>query len=164
RERVLTPAELGAIWRGLGDNRYGDIIRLLILTAQRREGIWGLRLSEIGFYRGLFVWPPSRSKNKPKDEVAMWPVGGNHLQRAVGANAKANGGGKGKANANLNDAGVFGERGFSGCWDTHKQSLDRRVALPQPWRLHDLRRTAATMMAEMGVAPWIVEAILNHVS
>jgi len=36
--------------------------------------------------------------------------------------------------------------------------------LPKPWRLHDLRRTAATMMAELGVLPHIVEAILNHVS
>lgn len=43
-------------------------------------------------------------------------------------------------------------------------ALDRRVGLAKPFRLHDLRRTAATMMAEMGVAPWIVEAILNHVS
>src|SRR5262249_20950266 len=102
--------------------------------------------------------------NKRQHELPMSPLVRTILQRAVGANAKANGGGKGKANANLNDAGVFGERGFSGCWDTHKQSLDRRVALPQPWRLHDLRLTAATMMAEMGVAPWIVEAILNHVS
>ena len=32
-----------------------------------------------------------------------------------------------------------------------------------PWRLHDLRRTAATGMAEIGVAPHIVEAALNHV-
>ena len=33
-----------------------------------------------------------------------------------------------------------------------------------PWRLHDLRRTAATGMAEIGVAPHIVEAALNHIS
>jgi integrase len=33
-----------------------------------------------------------------------------------------------------------------------------------PWRLHDLRRTAATGMAEIGIAPHIVEAALNHVS
>ena len=31
-----------------------------------------------------------------------------------------------------------------------------------PWRLHDLRRTAATGMAELGIAPHIIEAILNH--
>ena len=33
-----------------------------------------------------------------------------------------------------------------------------------PWRIHDLRRTAATGMAEIGIPPHIVEAVLNHVS
>ena len=33
-----------------------------------------------------------------------------------------------------------------------------------PWRLHDLRRTAATRMADLGVLPHIVEACINHVS
>jgi hypothetical protein len=76
-------------------------------------------------------------------------------------NGKLNGNGKSRGN----DVGVFGVNGFaSGGWYFQKVSLNRRVSLPEPWRLHDLRRTAATMMAEMGVAPWIVEAILNHVS
>ena len=34
----------------------------------------------------------------------------------------------------------------------------------EPWRLHDLRRTCATGMAEIGIAPHIVEAVLNHIS
>jgi hypothetical protein len=33
-----------------------------------------------------------------------------------------------------------------------------------PWRLHDMRRTAATRMADLGVLPHVVEAVLNHVS
>ena len=33
-----------------------------------------------------------------------------------------------------------------------------------PWILHDLRRTAATGMAELGIPPHIIEAVLNHVS
>ena len=33
-----------------------------------------------------------------------------------------------------------------------------------PWRWHDLRRSAATGMADLGVAPHVIEAILNHVS
>ena len=44
-------------------------------------------------------------------------------------------------------------------------ALDRRVGLAKPWRLHDLRRTAATIMADkLGVLPHIIEAVLNHVS
>jgi integrase len=65
-------------------------------------------------------------------------------------------------------------RGFSG-WSKAKVALDQRIvetrrladpeAQPLPWRLHDLRRTCATVMADrLGVTPYIVEAVLNHVS
>jgi integrase len=60
---------------------------------------------------------------------------------------------------------VFGEgavRGYSG-WSKSKIALDARVTLP-PWRLHDLRRTAATGLANLGVLPHVIEAVLNHVS
>ena len=58
------------------------------------------------------------------------------------------------------------ERGYSG-WSKSKNGLDQRImAKPLPdWRLHDLRRTAATVMADrLGVLPHIIEAVLNHVS
>ena len=45
-----------------------------------------------------------------------------------------------------------------------RQAADAEGAALQPWRLHDLRRTAATGMAGIGVAPHVVEAALNHVS
>ena len=66
-------------------------------------------------------------------------------------------------------------RGFSG-WSKSKGALDARIVAARkkkdaevkplaPWTVHDLRRTAATVMADqLGVLPHIVEAILNHVS
>ena len=59
-------------------------------------------------------------------------------------------------------------RGFSG-WSKAKTALDQRIeettqAKPIPWRLHDLRRTAATRMADLGVPPHVIEAVLNHIS
>src|SRR5262249_31322266 len=58
---------------------------------------------------------------------------------------------------------VFGRRWTN--WSAAKDKLDLRTkGTINPWRLHDLRRTAATMMAELGVLPHIIEAILNHVS
>jgi integrase len=61
-----------------------------------------------------------------------------------------------------------GKGGYSG-WSKAKAALDRRIseARAKPivtWRLHDLRRTAATGMAEAGIQPHIIEAVLNHVS
>jgi integrase len=56
----------------------------------------------------------------------------------------------------------IGNGGFSG-WSDAKAALDERIEIAE-WRLHDLRRTAATMMADRGVLPHIIETILNHVS
>ena len=55
----------------------------------------------------------------------------------------------------------FGGGGFSG-WSKSKASLD--VKLKEDWTLHDLRRTVATRMADIGVQPHVIEALLNHVS
>jgi len=56
-----------------------------------------------------------------------------------------------------------GEGGFSG-YSKAKQALDASAGLSEPWTLHDLRRTMATRMADLGVQPHAIEAILNHVS
>jgi integrase len=56
-----------------------------------------------------------------------------------------------------------GEGGFSG-WAKAKEALDESIPALNGWTVHDLRRTSATRMAEIGVAPHIVEAVLNHAS
>jgi integrase len=63
---------------------------------------------------------------------------------------------------------VFGDRaegtGF-GSWGRYKAALDLRLGNKvAPWRLHDLRRSVATGMADRGVFPHVIEAVLNHVS
>ena len=60
-------------------------------------------------------------------------------------------------------ATLFTENGTFGNWAKAKTALDQRVGIA-PWRLHDLRRTAATQMAEIGVLPHVIEQALNHVS
>jgi integrase len=42
--------------------------------------------------------------------------------------------------------------------------MNAKVNLPEPWTLHDLRRTCATRMADLGTAPHVIEQILNHQS
>lgn len=53
-----------------------------------------------------------------------------------------------------------GERSFSG-WTKAKRRLDELSGITN-WRLHDLRRTAATGMARAGVSPVVIERLLNH--
>jgi integrase len=62
RERVLTGDELRALWRALGDGRFADLIRLLLLTGQRRNEIGKLQWSEVDLARRMIVLPPERTK------------------------------------------------------------------------------------------------------
>ena len=144
---MLTPAELAQLWRGLGEGQFADIVRLLLLTGQRRNEIGGLRWSEIDLAANVIRLPPERTKNKRPHEVPLAPQAREIIERQRRRNDREF---------------LFGLTGFTG-WAEGKAALDRRLRLP-PWRLHDLRRTCATGLAEIGVLPHIIEAILNHVS
>jgi integrase len=161
RDRVLTQAELAEIWAALPQGDFGEIVRLLLLTGQRREEIGALKWTEIDLDRGLIVLPPGRTKNLRQHEVPLSAQARAIIERRP------------KRKGRDFIFGI-GEAGFSG-WSKSKERLDQalfakrkaadRRAKPLPsWRLHDLRRTAATQMAELGVLPHVVEQALNHVS
>lgn len=181
RERVLSEAELAEVWNELGvigqsnsvdvSHPYSDIVRLLILTGQRRQEIGALRWDEIDFDSDVIVLPPQRTKNNRQHELPLSPQAS-----AVLKSRKAKGlSGAIPISGKPQGAMVFGNGkvGFSG-WTEWKARLDAGIAAQRkeagaktmpPWRLHDLRRTAATLMAEkLGILPHIIEAVLNHVS
>jgi integrase len=158
RDRVLSEAELKAIWQALGEDHFGLVVRLLILTGQRRDEIAKLRWSEIDFDKALIVLPPARVKNNTRHELPISPQALAILCRLNAAAAtntpKLNGnGGRG------NDTRVFDNLG----WTPRKRKLDAAIALPH-WTLHDIRRSVATGLAELGVLPHIIECCLNHIS
>jgi integrase len=154
RERVLSDDELAAIWRACPDDNFGAIVRLLMLTAQRRDEVGGLLRSEVKLDKALWSLPPHRTKNGRAHEVPLSPSALEILARAA-------------ASSNRSVPFGYEERPFSG-WSSAKAALEKRLTeAGKPvadWRLHDLRRTAATRMADMGVLPHVLEAILNHVS
>jgi integrase len=167
RDRILSEDEIAQIWAALQPDQFGDIVRLLILSGQRRDEIGGLRWREIDFSRNVIVLPPVRTKNKREHTIPLSPLARAILERQPRRK---------NADSVPRDL-VFGhgQGGFSG-WSDCKVALDERVlaarqtsdpkAKPLPnWRLHDLRRTAATVMADrLGVLPHVIEAVLNHVS
>src|SRR5262249_48856445 len=71
RTRVLSEADLKAIWNGLDDDRYGAIVKLLVLTGLRREEIGGLRWDEIDLERELIHLPAERCKNKHAHDAPL---------------------------------------------------------------------------------------------
>jgi integrase len=145
RERVLTDRELAAIWNACDDSS-GRIVRLMILTACRRQEIGGLKWSEIDTDRGSVTIDAARTKNHRKLTLTLPPV----------------------ALAILASVSRRGEAVFSGddafqSWSALKARLDAASGV-SAWTLHDLRRTVATKMADLGVQPHIIEQILNHQS
>ena len=161
RERVLTEMELVEVWNACQDDDHGRIVRLLILTGQRRAEIGNLTWAEISFDKRQVELPESRTKNGRPHIVPL-----SDEATAVLSGAPR------RESRNL----VFGigSGGFSG-WSKSKSELDDRIirtrtahgikqAMPS-WTLHDLRRSFVTHVSECDLAqPHVVEAIVNHIS
>jgi integrase len=161
RERVLTETELSAIWWASGEDDYGRIVRLLLLTAQRRNEVGSMQWAELDTISGLWTLPGARTKNHREHLLPLVPAALALLPpRREGRDFLFGDGPRRSGDPH---------RGFSG-WSKSKAALDERIAeaLSEPlphWTVHDLRRSASTVMADrLGVLPHIVEAILNHVS
>ncbi len=172
RDRVLSDAEVAAIWRASGDGDHGQIVRLLLLTGQRRDEVGGMAWTEIDLAKALWSLPATRTKNHRPHSV---PLSAQALD--ILANVAR------RSGCPL----LFGKRAaaFSG-WSRSKNRLDGRIARNRaaerlgrplakgekpddadalaPWGLHDIRRTAVTGMVELGVQPHVVEALVNHYS
>jgi integrase len=152
RDRVLSDAEIAEIWAASGDDDYGKIIKLLLLTGARRQEIGGLRWSELDLDKGLWSLPKERAKNGralllPLPQVALDIIA--------------------TVPERVSRDHLFGARATSGFtyWGLRKSELDARLTgQVNPWKLHDLRRTCATRMADLGVQPHVIESILNHYS
>jgi integrase len=151
RDRVLTDAELKTIWKACSDSEFGAIIKLLILTGQRESEIGGLSWNEI--HDEQIMLPAERTKNKRTHVLPLSDAARTILEKF-------------RDEQRTHVFGLADTTGFNG-WGYAKRTLDARIAEGgKPlahWTLHDLRRTVATRMAELGVQPHIIEAVLNHV-
>jgi integrase len=148
RDRVLADAELVAVWNACGGDDHGRIVRLLICLPNRCAEIGGMRFSELDLDAGVWTLPAERSKNHRAHTVAL-PPAAIEIIKSVPQTSRDH---------------LFGDRakGFTS-WSRSKVSLDSRlVGKVRPWRLHDLRRSVATKMADIGVEPHVIEAALNH--
>jgi integrase len=149
RKRVLSHAELAAIWRACADDDYGRILRLLILFGSRRQEVGGMQWGEFKLDKGMWTLPAERSKNHRPHTITMPPAA-----RAIIDGIPRNG-----------SEFLFGKRGVGfTAWSAPKRDLDRRLGdIVAPWKVHDLRRTMATLMADdLHIEPHIIEAALNH--
>ncbi len=164
RARVLSDEEIRIIWPTLAKaGAFGTLVRTLLLTAQRRDEVARMSRKEIG-QDGIWTIPAERYKTKRPNHVPLSKA----VLEVVEAQPKVDGcdyvfassagtpfSGFGKSKAGLDRA-------------VHKAMQDRAEngaeVEPLPnWTLHDLRRTAKTLMVRAGVRPDISERVLGHV-
>lgn len=151
RERVLEMEELRAIWAASDDMGYpfGSLVKLLLLTAQRRAEIANLSRDWLLPEQQAFEVPASMYKtDRPQvvplsapalsivTEMPNWNAGG-YLLSTTG-----------------------GTRPISG-FSKAKARIDRLSGI-ENWTFHDLRRSAATHMARLGVPQEHIERVLGH--
>lgn len=170
RERVLTEDQLNLIWRAAGriGFPYGTVTKALMLTGQRKMEVGGVSYAEFGTRDNAPVWliPKERCKNKREQLLPVMPL----LADVFATPVKV----KGKSDFIFTNDGET----VVNAYDDAKKLIDATtLAILQEeagegveveniphWTFHDLRRTCATGMAEMGVEPHVVEAVLNHKS
>ncbi|WP_339036330.1 tyrosine-type recombinase/integrase [Bradyrhizobium symbiodeficiens] len=153
RDRVLSDAEIVRFWNACEREQinFAAPLKLLLITGCRLNEVAGMRLSELSEDRTAWVIPGIRTKNGLPHALPLPQLATDILREVLPRTAQ-------------NDLAftTTGSTPVSG-WSKVKSRLDQEMRVPD-WRLHDLRRTAATGMAELGIAPHIVEAALNHVS
>ncbi len=147
RERIVTDNELRRVWNAVGDNTFGKIVKLLILTGQRRGEICNLTGGMVS--ADTITLPATHTKNSrqhtfPLGEMAKSILGPPRPRDALFFTA-------------LGKTTPF--NGFS----PSTRKLDKQCGMSD-WTLHDLRRTFASGLASLGVSLPVIERLLNHIS
>jgi integrase len=147
RTRMLSDAELAAVWNAADDQPWGSLIRFLLLTACRRTEAAAATWTEIGADH-VWVIPPARSKNKTELRLPLSTAARALLSELPRVDACKY---------------VFtpdGKRPITG-FSNLKLKFDAACGV-KGWRLHDLRRTARTLLSRAGVSPDVAERCLGH--
>jgi integrase len=149
RDRVLTDDELRAVWNAADKaGIFGSILKLLILSGQRRSEVGGMAWAELNLDAGLWTLPRERTKNDRQHEIPL-------SRQAVAII---------KELPRISDRYVFSlntKTPFNGFKTKERFGAAVNIA---PWTIHDLRRTAASGMAKLGVSLPVIEKVLNHTS
>jgi integrase len=164
RDRVLYDTEIKALWQAATEQSwpFENVIKLLLLTGQRRDEVARMVWREVNLDKREWTIAKERAKNGKAHTVDLHPEAVASLDR-LGEPAAAR-----RASDEEFVFSTTGRTPVSG-YSKVKRRIDARMQeilgdAFQPWRIHDLRRTAATGMAALGFQPHVIERVLNHVS
>lgn len=159
RARILSDAEIKLIWDACETGgtdlpfNYTTIVKLLILTGQRKTEMASLSAAYYSHNQQTICLPSELTKNKREHTFPLSSMASLLLRPLVdGSDGKC----------------IFGARGSDGGkpfngWSKSKAALDK-LSGTSGWTLHDIRRTFRTNLGKIGVAPYIAERMVNHLS
>jgi integrase len=166
RDRVLDDAEIRLVWEAASAIGwpFGPVIKMLILTGQRRDEVAGMRWSEVDLQARTWTLPAARAKNKHTHQIPLSDAA-IEILRAMPRHEK------------VDVIFTTNSRTPVSGWSRMKLSLDAHIAerireeaeargatpkaMPE-WTLHDIRRSLATNLQRLGVRLEVTEAVLNH--
>jgi integrase len=164
RDRALTDDELRWLWRACEavEWPFGPLVKLLLLTAQRRKEVAGIERAELDLEKGIWAMPREKAKNNRAHTVQLSTaalkvlnsipqIGGRFVFTVTGTAPVS---GFSRAKRRL-DAAMLA---------TKRDELSADCEPIPHWTLHDLRRTATTGMAQLNIPPHVVDKVLNHIS
>jgi integrase len=170
RHRKLSDAELRWLWKATERLSYpfGPITRLLLLTGQRLSEVAEMTAVELDPQNAVWTIPRERAKNDQAHDVPLAPIvieiikglpaiGESGLLFTTNGETPVSGFSKAKRRLDDEMLKVARQEAAEGGEDPES------VVIP-PWRLHDLRRTAASGMARVGAPLPVIEKVLNHQS
>ena len=151
RDRVLAHKELAAVWKGCGSlpDPWRSMVRMLILTGQRRTEVAGMRWEEVDLDAALWTIPRERVKKDRPHSVPLAPAAMAILRELANHGA---------------EGFVFtttGGRSASSNFNKMKAKLDAACGVAE-WVFHDLRRTVRSGLAALGVPREVARAVVNH--
>ena len=169
RDRILTDNELCLFWHACDVIRFpfGAVGKLLLLTAQRRDEVGAMTSRELDLNERIWTIPRERSKNDEAHSIPLSKGASDIIETLPTIRT-----------AKQYLFTTTGETPVSG-WSRAKKKIDqlmlevaRDIAYQRGenpdqveiarWTFHDLRRTAASGMARLGIALPVVEKVLNH--
>jgi integrase len=161
---VLSDDELRWTWAACDEIGwpFGPLVKLLALTGQRRDEVASVEWAELDLKSRTWRMPREKAKNDRGHEIQLSdaalevlnsiPSLGSDLIFTTTGETSVSGFSRAKERL---DAAMFAAK---------REELGAKCASIPPWRLHDLRRTAATGMARLNFPPHVVDKVLNHVS
>lgn len=159
RDRVLSLDEIRAVWQQLPDTGLTVptilAIKLLLVTGQRRGELIGARWEHIN--RDRRTWTIPETKNGKTHTIPL-----SFLAEKLFDELALFAGASPWCFAGKTDDSHLTDKAITRAVARKREQLTMNNENIPPWSPHDLRRTAATQMAALGVAPHIIERILNH--